>query len=282
MMSLVEELVKAHPEQGILQFLYGMALAGRGETERSEVAFEQARSLGIDVAEMKRQDPLSWTRIFPVWIRRPESPWLREYQVPGKTAIGGNAIDKPRSPIRYAPDSAEVAELADALGSGSSGLKLVGVRVPPSAPSPPGKSRMPDSTTELGILTWLAPATSSRLGTSGRSGAGWPIVQSGCGFRTRQRRILPLSAVTSTYPEIQSWPTMKGKSSVRRSVTLCPSSYGLARSSLELSVFVVDLDGYRCGNTVGIEDRYAGVVGRIGGDVAEDHGAFQGVCQGKG
>jgi hypothetical protein len=29
---------------------------------------------------------------------------------------------------------AEVAELADALGSGSSGLKLVGVRVPPSAP----------------------------------------------------------------------------------------------------------------------------------------------------
>jgi hypothetical protein len=27
-----------------------------------------------------------------------------------------------------------VAELADALGSGSSGLKLVGVRVPPSAP----------------------------------------------------------------------------------------------------------------------------------------------------
>jgi tetratricopeptide (TPR) repeat protein len=78
MMSLVEELLKAHPEQGILQFLYGTALAGLGQTERSEVAFEQARSLGIDVAEMKRQNPLSWTRIFPVWIRRPESPWLRE------------------------------------------------------------------------------------------------------------------------------------------------------------------------------------------------------------
>ena len=29
---------------------------------------------------------------------------------------------------------AEVAELADALGSGSSGRKVVGVQVPPSAP----------------------------------------------------------------------------------------------------------------------------------------------------
>jgi hypothetical protein len=39
-------------------------------------------------------------------------------------------------PLKIAvQDKAEVAELADALGSGSSGLKLVGVRVPPSAPS---------------------------------------------------------------------------------------------------------------------------------------------------
>jgi hypothetical protein len=36
---------------------------------------------------------------------------------------------------KIAQIKAEVAELADALGSGSSGLKLVGVRVPPSAPS---------------------------------------------------------------------------------------------------------------------------------------------------
>jgi hypothetical protein len=38
-------------------------------------------------------------------------------------------------PNNIAFQIAEVAELADALGSGSSGLKLVGVRVPPSAPN---------------------------------------------------------------------------------------------------------------------------------------------------
>ena len=34
---------------------------------------------------------------------------------------------------RYPPRSAEVVELVDALASGASGRKLVGVRVPPSA-----------------------------------------------------------------------------------------------------------------------------------------------------
>jgi Tfp pilus assembly protein PilF len=81
MMLHIEELIKAHPEQGILQFLYGMALAGRGETEKSEVAFERARRLGLDAAEMNHQDPLGWTRLFPVWIRRPESPWARDVKV---------------------------------------------------------------------------------------------------------------------------------------------------------------------------------------------------------
>jgi len=82
MTALVEELLKAHPEQGILQFLYGIALAGRGRTDRSQAAFERARSLGIDVEEMRRRSPLSWTRIFPVWIRRPESPWFRIARFP--------------------------------------------------------------------------------------------------------------------------------------------------------------------------------------------------------
>ena len=36
--------------------------------------------------------------------------------------------------LRCSADSAEVAELVDALGSGSSGRTLVGVRLSPSAP----------------------------------------------------------------------------------------------------------------------------------------------------
>jgi tetratricopeptide (TPR) repeat protein len=78
---LIEELIKAHPEQGILHFLYGVALAGCGETEKSEFAFERASKLGLDIAEMKHQDPLSWTRIFPVWVQRAESSWVRDVKV---------------------------------------------------------------------------------------------------------------------------------------------------------------------------------------------------------
>jgi hypothetical protein len=65
----------------MLHFLHGVALADLGETEKSSAAFERAGRLGIDAAEMKRQDPLAWTRIFPVWVRRPENPWVREAKV---------------------------------------------------------------------------------------------------------------------------------------------------------------------------------------------------------
>ena len=43
--------------------------------------------------------------------------------------LGRAGVSLPCSELR-----AEVAELADALGSGSSGRKVVGVQVPPSAP----------------------------------------------------------------------------------------------------------------------------------------------------
>ena len=46
---------------------------------------------------------------------------------------------------KITPTQAEVAELADALGSGLSGLTLVRVQVPPSAHFPP-KTRFSEKT----------------------------------------------------------------------------------------------------------------------------------------
>jgi tetratricopeptide (TPR) repeat protein len=69
-LAVLEDLVKAHPEQGMLQYLYSTALAGNGEPERAAAALERAQKLGIDAEKLKRQDPRSWTRIFPSWTRR--------------------------------------------------------------------------------------------------------------------------------------------------------------------------------------------------------------------
>src|SRR6266850_1352571 len=74
---------------------------------------------------------------------RGEAQWHRRagggLTVPGEAAYG----------IVFSPSNkatgAEVAELVDALGSGSSGRKLVGVRVPPSAPIFAGRGNGPHS-----------------------------------------------------------------------------------------------------------------------------------------
>jgi Flp pilus assembly protein TadD len=70
-LSVLDDLAKAHPEQGMVQYLHGVALTSRGQQERAAAAFEQAARQGIDPAEMKRQDARDWALIFPAWIRRP-------------------------------------------------------------------------------------------------------------------------------------------------------------------------------------------------------------------
>ncbi|MGA2261039.1 MAG: tetratricopeptide repeat protein [Acidobacteriota bacterium] len=75
---VLEELVKAHPEQGIVQYLYCVALTARGETEKAATALDQAQKLGIDLDKLRRQDPRSWTRVFPSWSRRPGFTWVGE------------------------------------------------------------------------------------------------------------------------------------------------------------------------------------------------------------
>lgn len=77
-LAVLDALVKVHPEQGMVQYLHHLALNSRGATERAAAALEQARKLGIDDEKMKRQDPRSWTRIFPSWTRHPTFAWLGE------------------------------------------------------------------------------------------------------------------------------------------------------------------------------------------------------------
>jgi Flp pilus assembly protein TadD len=77
-LSILDDVVKAHPEQGMVQYLYSVALASRGEQQKAAAALEEAMRLGMDPEKLKRQDPQSWTRIFPMWNRRPGFAWVGE------------------------------------------------------------------------------------------------------------------------------------------------------------------------------------------------------------
>ncbi|MBZ5496039.1 MAG: tetratricopeptide repeat protein [Acidobacteriia bacterium] len=84
-LAVLEELVRSHPEQGIVQYLYSLALSSRGEAEKAAAALEQAQKLGIDPEKMKRQDPRNWARIFPSWTRRPGLAWAGAVKITGAT-----------------------------------------------------------------------------------------------------------------------------------------------------------------------------------------------------
>jgi Tfp pilus assembly protein PilF len=77
-LTVLENLIQAHPEQGLVQYLYSLALAARGEQDKAASARDQAMRQGIDPEKMRHQDPRTWTRIFPAWNRRPGYTWLGE------------------------------------------------------------------------------------------------------------------------------------------------------------------------------------------------------------
>lgn len=83
-LAVLEEMVRAHEDQGLLQYLYGLALESHGESRKAGVAFDQAKKLGVDPEKAKRQDPRSWTQIFPMWTRRPAVTWG------GKVGLGSD------------------------------------------------------------------------------------------------------------------------------------------------------------------------------------------------
>ncbi|MGD0307655.1 MAG: tetratricopeptide repeat protein [Acidobacteriota bacterium] len=70
-LAFLEQAVGAHPDQGMIQYLYSLMLDKRGEPEKAARALDVARKLGIDVEKLPRQDPLTWTQIYLTWTRRP-------------------------------------------------------------------------------------------------------------------------------------------------------------------------------------------------------------------
>ncbi len=65
--SVVEEAIKAHPKNGMLQFFLGFLLKMQGESERAETATGKAKSLGINVEKLQMDDPKTWARVIFSW-----------------------------------------------------------------------------------------------------------------------------------------------------------------------------------------------------------------------
>jgi Flp pilus assembly protein TadD len=60
---VVDEALKLHPRDGMLQFLSGFLLQARGEKEKAAVAFSNAKMLGMNVDKLQVETPKAWTQI---------------------------------------------------------------------------------------------------------------------------------------------------------------------------------------------------------------------------
>jgi tetratricopeptide (TPR) repeat protein len=60
--NTVEEAVKLHPRDGMLQFLTGFLLQLQGEKEKAASAFSRAKLLGVNVEKLQADAPKTWTR----------------------------------------------------------------------------------------------------------------------------------------------------------------------------------------------------------------------------
>jgi Flp pilus assembly protein TadD len=58
----VEEAVRLHPKNGMLQFLYSYVLKKLGDEEKALSAAARAKSLGINIDTMQNEDPRSWAK----------------------------------------------------------------------------------------------------------------------------------------------------------------------------------------------------------------------------
>jgi tetratricopeptide (TPR) repeat protein len=70
-LAVLEQAVRAHPDQGMIQYLYGLTLDNRGESEKAARALDVAGKLGMDAEKLRRQDPRTWTQVFLRWTHRP-------------------------------------------------------------------------------------------------------------------------------------------------------------------------------------------------------------------
>lgn len=69
--NVLEEAIKAHPANGMLQFMLSLVLRVVGDQDGASAALAKAKSLGVDVEKLQSEDPKSVARIFTTWEQRP-------------------------------------------------------------------------------------------------------------------------------------------------------------------------------------------------------------------
>ncbi len=65
--TLLEEMVRSHPNLGMFPFLLSLVLSAQGDGEGSAAALAQAQRLGIDPGKLRAENPQRWARIFSSW-----------------------------------------------------------------------------------------------------------------------------------------------------------------------------------------------------------------------
>ena len=71
--AVLEEAVKLHPQNGMLQFVWSFLLKAQGQEERAAETASRARNLGIHVDKLQMDDPKSWSRPLLTWSSNWES-----------------------------------------------------------------------------------------------------------------------------------------------------------------------------------------------------------------
>ena len=61
--SILDETVKVHPENGMLQFMTSVVLKAQGESQKAQDANAKARKLGIKTERLQAEDPKKWARV---------------------------------------------------------------------------------------------------------------------------------------------------------------------------------------------------------------------------
>jgi tetratricopeptide (TPR) repeat protein len=64
--EIVENAVKAYPQNGMLQFMLGFLLKKKGDNEKAAAAFYKAKNLGVNVDKLQLEDPRTWSKVY--WV----------------------------------------------------------------------------------------------------------------------------------------------------------------------------------------------------------------------
>jgi Flp pilus assembly protein TadD len=65
--TVLEDAAKAHPKNGMLQFLLGLVLRKLEENNAAEAAMASAKALGLNVEKLQLQDPQTWCLVHTIW-----------------------------------------------------------------------------------------------------------------------------------------------------------------------------------------------------------------------